>query len=137
MKLKILALTALFAISVGFGALARAEDKAPAGDEAAKKSHVEMHEKMAEMHKKAAECLKSGKSEKECGEAMHAEMKKLHGDHDTCEHHCKGGKCDKGGDCSHKCDHDCKDSKNCPMKDKKGKHEHGKKHDEKSEDKAE
>src|SRR4051812_435693 len=34
---------------------------------------IKMHEHMADMHKKAAECLKGGKTEKECHEAMMTE----------------------------------------------------------------
>lgn len=66
-----------------FGPLAQAEDM---GTKASKtedpQAKIQMHEHMAEMHKKAADCLRSGKTEKDCHEAMMAECKDMKGEKD-------------------------------------------------------
>ena len=84
------------------GAFAHYDDGAE-GKVMDKKEAIEMHEFMSDVHKKAAECVRSGKSENECHEAMMA----------ACKEHCKGMKGD-----------------HCPMMDHDGmkmqKHRHDK-----------
>jgi hypothetical protein len=63
---------------VGFGLVAQATDIKEAdskmNDPQAK---MQMHEHMADMHKKAADCLRSGKAESECHDAMMTECKSM------------------------------------------------------------
>ncbi len=66
----------------GFSVLLKADDSAMSGKMNDPKAKIQMHEHMAEMHTKAAACLKSGKTEAECHEAMMTECKAMKGDMD-------------------------------------------------------
>lgn len=65
--------------TLGFGLSSMAVEKTPAAKETDIQAKIQMHEHMAELNKNAAECLKAGKSEKECHDAMMME----------CKEHCK------------------------------------------------
>jgi hypothetical protein len=66
----------IFVVGFGFGAHA-ADVKSADTKMNDPQAKVQMHEHMAEMHKKAADCLRSGKAEKECHEAMMTECKSM------------------------------------------------------------
>ena len=58
-----------------FPTLSLAQDTKSSAPLSPSASMAQMHEHMSEMHKNAASCLKSGKSENQCHEAMMSECK--------------------------------------------------------------
>lgn len=57
-----------FLFFLGFASLTFADDQ---------QNKIQMHEHMAGLHTKAADCLRAGKKEKECHEAMTKECKDM------------------------------------------------------------
>ena len=57
-----------FLFFFGFASLSFADDQ---------QGKIQMHEHMASLHTKAADCLRAGKKEKECHEAMMKECKEM------------------------------------------------------------
>lgn len=82
MKTLLLALQAFaLVLTFGFSALADHHEK---GKAPTVQEEIEHHQHVADLHSKAAECLKGGKTQQECHDAMMAQCK------EHCKDHCKG-----------------------------------------------